>query len=50
MYECPRCGCEISLPDPLEVGEIIECPNCGDELEVISKDPPILEVFEEEEK
>ncbi|MFC6988430.1 lysine biosynthesis protein LysW [Haloplanus sp. GCM10025708] len=43
MTECVECGAEVSLPDSLEVGEIVDCPTCGAELEVIDVEPPVLE-------
>lgn len=47
---CPECAAEIVLqPDTLQ-GEIIQCPDCGAELEVISLDPPSLELAPEEEE
>lgn len=47
---CPECAADIVLqPDTLQ-GEIIQCPDCGAELEVISLDPPSLELAPEEEE
>jgi alpha-aminoadipate carrier protein LysW len=46
---CPECAAEIELKDVLE-GEIIDCPDCGVELEVVSLDPPTLELAPEEEE
>lgn len=43
MTDCPECGAEVSLPDTLEVGEIVDCTTCGAELEVVDVDPPVLE-------
>jgi alpha-aminoadipate/glutamate carrier protein LysW len=47
---CPACGAEVEMPDDAELGEILWCDNCGMELEVISVDPPRVQLFEEEEK
>lgn len=47
---CPACGGAVALDDDLVVGEILYCEHCGAELELISIDPPRLELFEEEEK
>ena len=47
---CVECGEVLVLPEDLEVGEIIDCENCGVELEVKSKEPLVVMVFEEEEK
>ncbi len=41
---CPECVAEIPLEDTTEVGEIIVCPDCGVELEVISLEPPSVEL------
>ena len=40
---CPECDAEIALENMLE-GEIIVCSDCGVDLEVISLDPPALEL------
>lgn len=40
---CPECDAEIVL-DGVVQGEIIVCPDCGVDLEVISLDPPTLEL------
>ena len=47
---CPECEADISLPDGTVEGEIIQCPDCGVELEVISLDPPMLDLAPEEEE
>ena len=47
---CVECGSQIALPRDLELGELLDCTNCGVELEVKSTTPPLLMVFEEEEK
>ena len=47
---CPECGELVLLPGDMEVGEIMDCDNCGVELEVKSTQPPMVMVFEEEEK
>lgn len=46
---CPECEVLISIPGPLRLGKIVECPECGATLEVISVEPPELDVVEEEE-
>ena len=50
VVECPECGAEITLGDDAMVGEIITCPDCGAELEVISLDPPQVELAPQEEE
>lgn len=50
LAECPECAAEVTLPDDVMVGEIIQCPDCGLELEVISLDPPTLAPAPEEEE
>ena len=47
---CPECAAEIELDADTEVGEILECPDCGAELEVMSLEPPELELAPEEEE
>lgn len=48
--ECPECGADVSLPDDVMEGEIVQCAECGMELEVISLDPPELDLAPEEEE
>ncbi len=48
--ECPECGAEITLGPKTVKGEILTCDECGVELEVISLDPPHLELAPEEEE
>lgn len=48
--ECPECAAEVNLPDDVMEGEIIQCPDCGAELEVVSVDPPTLELAPEEQE
>jgi alpha-aminoadipate carrier protein LysW len=46
---CPECAADLDLSGVL-VGEIVPCPDCGAELEVISLDPPALDLAPEEEE
>ncbi len=48
--ECPECAADVALPDDAMESEIISCPECGMELELISLDPPKLDVAPEEEE
>ena len=41
---CPECEAEISLDASTECSEIIVCPDCGVDLEVISLDPPKVDL------
>lgn len=50
MTECPECGADVSLPETVETGEIIDCATCGAELEVIDDDPIVLDVAPELEE
>ncbi len=50
MAECPECAVEVNLPDDVMTGEIVQCPDCGAELEVVSLDPPALDLAPEEEE
>lgn len=50
VVECPECGAEITLEKDTVVGEIVVCPDCGVELEVISLDPPKIDLAPQEEE
>jgi alpha-aminoadipate carrier protein LysW len=41
---CPECAAEFELEAGTEENEIIVCPDCGVDLEVISLDPPTVEL------
>jgi alpha-aminoadipate carrier protein LysW len=43
MATCPTCGADVTAPDDVETGEIIDCAACGEELEVVDDDPVALE-------
>ncbi|MCD6225901.1 lysine biosynthesis protein LysW [bacterium] len=45
---CPDCQQQITLPQNVVVGDIIECENCGTELEVVRLNPPEVRIVEEE--
>jgi alpha-aminoadipate carrier protein LysW len=47
---CPECGAEFDSPNDTMTGEIVVCPECGVELEVVSIDPPELELAPEIEE
>jgi len=49
VANCSECDAEISL-DGVVQGEIIVCSDCGVDLEVISLDPPTLELAPMEEE
>ena len=36
---CPDCGAEITQPEGMTVGDILECQECGTEVEVVSLEP-----------
>jgi len=50
MVECVVCGAELELSEDTEVNEIIMCEECGSELEVVSLEPPKLDMAPEEEE
>jgi alpha-aminoadipate carrier protein LysW len=50
MVLCPECEAEITLAADVIKAEILECPDCGVELEVVSLDPPALDLAPEEEE
>lgn len=44
---CPECDADIMLVAGTVVGEIVVCPDCAAELEVVSIDPPALDLAPE---
>jgi lysine biosynthesis protein LysW len=40
----------VTVPDDAIEGELLVCDHCAVELELVSRDPIRIEVFEEEEK
>ncbi len=49
-YPCPECGTAVKIPEDVMVEETIECEECAVELQVISKSPLSLVIYEEAEK
>jgi len=47
---CPECEARFELEPGTEVHEIVVCPECGVELEVVSLEPPQLELAPMEEE
>ena len=39
---CPECQAEISVSNTMELGEVITCPDCSSNLEIVKKDPIIV--------
>jgi lysine biosynthesis protein LysW len=48
--KCPECDSGVDVPADAIAGELLFCDHCGVELELQSKDPLVLDLFEEEEK
>lgn len=48
--ECPECAADVTLAEDVMEGEIVQCADCGVELEVVSLEPPTLELAPEEEE
>ena len=46
---CSECDAELVLENVVQ-GEIVVCPDCGVDLEVVSLDPPALELAPMEEE
>ena len=44
QVECVECGAMVELAADAMQGEIIPCPDCGTELEIISLDPPQVDL------
>lgn len=44
---CPECAADITLPTNAMQHEILSCPDCGTELEIISLNPPQVELAPE---
>ena len=49
VSNCPECDAEIDL-EGVVLNEIVVCPDCGVDLEVVSLDPPSLELAPMEEE
>lgn len=47
---CPECTSDIEVPTDALEGELLVCDHCGVELELVSRNPVKVELFEEEEK
>lgn len=41
---CPECAVEFEIPENTELNEILVCPDCGVDLEVVSLDPPAVDL------
>lgn len=50
VVECPECAGDIELGADVVVGEISVCPDCGIELEVMSVNPPKVDLAPKEEE
>ena len=44
QVECVECGAMIDLGADVMQGEILSCADCGADLEVISLDPPQVDL------
>jgi alpha-aminoadipate carrier protein LysW len=40
---CPSCQAAIALPDTIDVWDPVQCPECSAQLEMIERDPPMLD-------
>ena len=47
---CPECEAEFELDEGTELNEIVVCIDCGVDLEVVSLNPPAVEVAPMEEE
>ncbi len=44
MIRCPECNAALAIPEEAELWDHIFCPACGAELEIISVNPPEVEI------
>ena len=47
---CPECIADITLEHGTISGEIFVCPDCGVDLEIMSLDPPQVDIAPMEEE
>jgi alpha-aminoadipate/glutamate carrier protein LysW len=47
---CNECGAQFELEEGTVLNEIVTCPDCGVQLEVVSLDPPQVELAPMEEE
>ena len=47
---CPECEAKLELAAGTEIGEILVCSDCGVDLEVVSLEPPKVQVAPMEEE
>jgi len=50
VIECPECAAQLELALDVEVGEILVCRDCGVELEVMRREPLVLQLAPEVEE
>jgi alpha-aminoadipate/glutamate carrier protein LysW len=48
--ECPECAGDVAFPADAMENELIVCADCGAELEIISLDPPQVDLAPEVEE
>lgn len=49
-YPCPECGSPVAIPADVMEEETLECDECAVELQIVSRSPLSLQVYEEAEK
>ena len=42
--ECPECAADAEIREGAMAGEVLQCPDCGVELELLSVNPPQVEL------
>ena len=47
---CTECDAEVSIDEGAMEGEILQCPECSVELELLSVDPPQVDLAPEVEE
>lgn len=50
QISCPECAAENAMTDDVEMNEIIVCQDCGIDLEIVSLNPPTVDLAPMEEE
>ncbi len=50
QISCPECAADNAMAVDVEMNEIIVCQDCGVDLEIVSLDPPAVDLAPMEEE